>query len=125
MGEKGHNGEFNPFTGSLVRTASQPNIASELIGQNPDIRKLFVSLSYIEDKDEAADFAKCIAKCIKYGMHEKLTLFELILNTRASIKGGRANLIADILAMVRTEGVEPDKMVSKRAREIQNATTKR
>ena len=102
-------GDFNAFENSLVSAIQQPNIASELIGQNDDIRKLFLTLSRFMDVNEANDFASCLHKCDKYGLKEQRRLFEYMINGRVSVKGWRSAQIVDVLTQIQrmdTKGME-------------------
>lgn len=94
------NGESSAFENSLVSGLSQPNIASELIGQDDDIRKLFLTLSHFMDTNEANDFAICLHKCDKHGLTKKKQLFLYMINARVGVKGYRSAQIVDVLTQI-------------------------
>lgn len=91
---------FEPFNGPLVTPFQSPNIASEMIGQNDDIRQLFLSLSYFVDTQEANDFAWCLHKCKHHGLKLKQQLFEYMINARVSVKGWRSSQVVDVLTQI-------------------------
>lgn len=98
----GNNG-FNAFENSLVFGTQPPNIASELIGQDEDIRKLFLSLSFFMDVNEATDFAWCIHKCRKHHLKQQEQLFLYMINARVSVKGYRSAQIVDVLTQLQID----------------------
>ena len=96
----GENGDFSAFENSLVSAIQQPNIASELIGQDDSIRKLFLTLSHFMDVNESTDFAWCLHKCDKFKLTEQRKLFEYMINARVSVKGWRSAQIVDVLTQI-------------------------
>ena len=108
VGENG-SGDFDAFGNSLVSAIQQPNIASELIGQDDKIRKLFLTLSKFTDINEANDFAWCLHKCIKYKMAEQHQLFEYMINGRVSVDGWRSSQIVDVLTQIQRENLRMEK----------------
>jgi hypothetical protein len=112
------NGHDEAFGGALVTAIQSPNIASELIGQDNDIRKLFLSLTYFMDVNEANDFCTCLYKCRKHALKELEKRFLMMIAARVSVKGYRSAQIVDVLTqiqrMVAREGVEQDGNSGKR-----------
>ncbi len=104
-------GETGAFDKTLVSGLSQPNIASELIGQDDDIRKLFLTLSHFMDTNEANDFAICLHKCDKHGLTKKKQLFLYMINARVGVKGYRSAQIVDVLTQI--QRMEDTKMQEK------------
>lgn len=92
------NGDFNAFENSLVSAIQSPNIASELIGQDDAIRKLFLTLSYFMDENEAKDYAQALAKCAKYKIDDSEYLY--MINAKVSVKGYRSSQIVDVLTQI-------------------------
>ena len=93
-------GKFDALDNSLVSAIQTPNIASELIGQDDDIRKLFLTLSCFLDTNEANDFAMCLHKCDKHNLDTKKKLFLYMINARVGVKGYRSAQIVDVLTQI-------------------------
>ncbi len=109
-GDNGHDQEANENFG--LDAVRQPNIASELIGQDDSIRKLFLTLSQFMDINEANDFAMCIHKCEKHKLETKKRLFLYMINARVSVKGNRAAQIVDVLTQI--QRMEEENAVARR-----------
>jgi len=73
------------------------NIASEMIGQDDDIRKLFLTLSNFCDTQEAKDYAWCIHKCRSCELPDFEEMFILMINALPSIKGWRSTQVVDMV----------------------------
>ncbi len=113
--ENDGNGQSDAFSNSLVSAIQQPNIASELIGQDDEIRKKFLTLSNLRDVNEANDFSFCFHKCDKHKLETKKKLFDYMLNARVSVGGYRSAQIVDILTQIqRIEDSRMEKLDGKR-----------
>lgn len=115
MEHDGNGQGFDAYSNSLVSAIQQPNIASELIGQDDEIRKKFLTLSNLRDVNEANDFSFCFHKCDKHGLETKKKLFDYMLNARVSVGGYRSAQIVDILTQIqRIEDSRMEKLDGKR-----------
>lgn len=107
------------FDMSLVHGTEGSNIASELIGQDDEIRKLFLTLSYFMDTNEANDFAMCLHKCDKHKLDTKKRLFLYMINARVGVKGLRSAQIVDVLTQIqKIEDTKMEKLDAKRQRGV-------
>ena len=99
----GDNGNQATSDGFSLGAVSQPNIASEMIGQDDEIRKLFLSLSYFIDDNEAMIYCRAIEKCDRHQLWNKKKYFLMRINAKVSIKGFRSQQIVDILTQIQRE----------------------
>lgn len=103
--DNGHRGSSTAF----LKKAANSHIAAELIGQDKDIKKLFLSLTYFENVKIANAFAWGINKCIEKGIDGKLKYLLLMVNARVSVKGYRSGQLVDVLTeMQRVAGDRMD-----------------
>lgn len=110
------------FTGSLLHFGETQNIAGELIGQNKDIRKLFLSLTRFMDDQSAMDHCEVLYKAIKHKLPHRQQYWEMVINSYPAVKESRANLIADVLTQIRRiENAD----LERRAEQRSEATTTR
>jgi len=86
-----------------INTTPEKHIAAEMIGQDKDIRKLFLTLTNFCDAQEAKDYAFCIHKCRAGNMPEFEELFVLMINALPSAKGWRANQVVDMVTGIQLE----------------------
>jgi len=98
-----NNGDFSAFDNSLVSAIQQPNIASELIGQDDAIRKLFLTLTYFKSENEAAIYSRAIDKCDRRHLPGKKLYFLYRINAKVSVDGRRSAQIVDVLTQIQRE----------------------
>ena len=76
------------------------NIASEMIGQDDEIRQLFLSLSYFMDDNEAMIYCRALEKCDRHQLWNKKKYFLMRITAKVSIKGYRSQQVVDILTQI-------------------------
>lgn len=91
---------------SILQQLGDKNIAAELIGQDEEIRKTFLSLTDLDDKQEANDFAWCFHKCERHNLASKLKLFEYMIYARVSVKAKRAGQVVDMVTGIQVAAAE-------------------
>ena len=95
---------------SIMQKLGDKNIASELIGQDEEIRKKFLSLSDFVDTNEANDFSSCLCKCLDHNLVSKMRLFEYMVNARVGVKAKRAGQIVDVVTGIQVAAAELTKL---------------
>ncbi len=118
----GNGDGFNPFDGPLVTAFGQSNIAAEMIGQDDEIKALFLTLTYFMDEEEAMDYADIIHKCEKYGMKEQKKRWLYRVAAKVSVKGYRSAQLVDVLTQIQRIA---DQNRKERANSQDTATTNR
>ncbi len=111
--DNGHEpaGGISETDGFSLGLKAQPNIASEMIGQDDEIRRLFLSLSYFMDDNEAMIYCRAIEKCDRHNLQHKKKYFLMRINAKVGIKGYRSQQVVDILTQIqRMEDAANDKI---------------
>lgn len=100
MNNNGSNGDKGDGIGGLFRVSRQPNIASELIGQDRTFRKYFLTLSNFVSIEEANLYSRALHRCDVYHLEEKRQYFLMMIHSRVSVKGYRSGQVVDVLTQI-------------------------
>ncbi len=90
----------------------RPSITAELIGQDYEVKKKFLSLTRFDDRQDAMDFSYLIAKAEKYHDKAGARYWQYCLAGLTSIGGWRSAQIVDIQTQI--QRMEEEKREKKR-----------